>query len=522
MKKSFALLLVLMMIVAIIPAAMAEVDWTNPPGGYYLTPEDFPNTDLSEHYEIQMFSSSAATDNEEATLAEINRILEERGFNTSIRLIHVLSSGGANMYTLTLASGEVADVYFTAPWKYMWTEAAKGSWMVLEPEFIEKYMPTTWKTQKPQSWKEATYNGDIIAVPGNNSGTNPKIVAVRKDLMTKYGFETLNGWEDFKSFLLTIAEKETPESGIFAYNACYRTDTDQMWRMYTQKDNLFPLYNEQWLFECQGEDVLPEYSDVKLFYTTDFYRDFCRQMVELRKAGVWSQSALANTVDPTDAFMNGTSAADVYNYTVYFHAQTAAENIPGSEYAFYDLFPDSFCIAECYANNNLAIPYSSGNPERAAMIIDLLKNDFQIGHTVRNGIEGIDWVDNGDGTYSTFESQANAHLGSIGWALQVDWGYDGKPGTESEVLLNERARADRENRLTSNPCVTFVFDTEPVKAELAACQSLMQEYTPALNLGFADDVDAYLDELLEKLDASGLQKINAEMEKQYNEWKATR
>ena len=223
MKKTLALLLILIMLTGLVPIAYA-VDWTNPPAGYYLTPADFPNTDLSKHYEVQMFSSNAATDKEEQTMAELNRILEERGFNTSVRLIHVLAnSNGANLYTMTLASGEVADVYFTAAWKYMWTEAAKGSWMELEPEFIEKYMPTTWKTQAPESWSEVTYNGDIIAVPGNYAPTNPKMVCVRKDLMEKYGYESLNGWEEFKDFLLTIAEKETPESGIFAYNGAYRS-----------------------------------------------------------------------------------------------------------------------------------------------------------------------------------------------------------------------------------------------------------------------------------------------------------
>lgn len=520
MKRSFALLLILMLI-AVIPIASAEVDWKNPPAGYYLTPADYPDTDLSKPYEIQMFSSSGALDNEEATLAEINRVLEERGFNTSIRLIHVNSSAGANLYTMTLASGEPADVYFTAPWQYMWTEAAKESWMVLEPEFIEKYMPMTWKTQKPESWSETTYNGQIIAVPGNYAPTNPKIAGVRKDLMTKYGFETLNSWDEFKRFLLTIAEKETPESGIFAYNACYRATPDEMWRMYLQQKNLYPLYNEQWLFECKGSDVLPEYSDVKLFYETDFYREYCREMVELRKAGVWSQSALANTVDANTAYQNGTSATCVHNYTVYSYSQTAEENNPGTEYEIVDLFPDAFCIAECYSNNDLAIPYSCEEPERAAMIIDLLKNDFQIRSLARFGIEGIDWVDNGDQTYTTTESHSKAHLGSIGWALQVDWNYDSKPATAYEQRMNAHSKADQ-SRLVPNPCVSFVFDTEPVKAQLAACQSLLQEYTPVLNLGFSDDVDAYLDELITKLYASGLQEINDEMGRQYNAWKASR
>ena len=520
MKKTFALFLALAMLLAMIPAAQAEVDWKNPPAAYYLTPEDFPNTDLSQHYEIQMFSSNAASEKEDETMAELNRILEERGFNTSVRLIHVLVTGASNMYAMTLSSGEVADVYFTAPWREMWTQAAKESWMVLEPEWIEKYMPITWKTQHPESWSETTYKGDIIAVPGNYCVSNQKFVVVRQDLMEKYGFETLENWEDYKKFLLTIAEKETPESGIFGYNTCYSNASQEMWKMYWQQFNWYPIYNEQWFFPCKGGDVLPDFKeDVKLFYETDEFRDYAHQMVELRKAGVWSQSALASDVSASTNLEQGISASSVHNATLYYNAKKAAENNPGTTYGFYEIFPDAFFIPECYANNNLAIPYSSANPERAAMLIDLMKNDFQIGNLCRLGVEGIDWVDNGDNTYTTLGTSAD--LGSIGWALKVDWDYTEKPTGEFESLRKEYL--DRSyKKLVNNPCVSFVFDTEPVKAELAAVQALLQEYTPVLMLGFRDDVDECIDELMKKCYDSGLQKLYDEMEKQYEEWKATR
>ena len=77
-------------------------------------------------------------------------------------------------------------------------------------------------------------------------------------------------------------------------------------------------------------------------------------------------------------------------------------------------------------------------------------------------------------------------------------------------------------RLVSNPCTTFVFDETPVKAEMAAVNSVKSEYFGPLTLGLVDDVDATIAEMTKKLEASGLQAIYDEFYRQYNEWLKTR
>lgn len=518
--KRFLSLVLAMILVLSVSAASAEVDWKNPPCGMYLTPADFPNTDLSQPYEIQMFSSSTAIPKQDATLAEVNRELLERGFNTTIRIINVPKTSSSDLYTMTLASGETADVYFTAPWKAMWTEAAKGSWMTLEPEWLEKYMPITWKTQAPGSWAETTLKGEIIAVPGNSMKSNAKEVAVRQDLMEKYGFEKLTCWDDWKKFAMTIAEKETAQSGIYAYNTS--ATNLEIWRMYLQQDNLYPLYSELFYYPCQGGDVLPEFSDVKMYMETDLFRQFCREMVELRKAGVWSQSAISSDSVNQDCFANLTSATVMHNSSVYNYIERALTTDPTIKCEVYDLFPDAFCIPEAYSNNCLAIPYSSGNPERAAMIIDLMKNDFFFNTTFQFGIEGVDWVDNGDQTYTLYESsQSEAYLGSLAWALKYDWDYKEKP--HSEIAAQKLEMTEWQNtRLVANPTVAFIFDDSPIKNYVATLNSIVEEVRPSLVLGMVDDVDAYLDGVIKRMYDSGLQNVYDELERQYNEWKATR
>lgn len=520
MKKMLSMLLCAVLLLGMGTAARSEVDFKNPPSGYYLTPADYPNTDLSKPYEIQMYTTSTATKDEQLVLNELNRILEERGFNTSVNYIHIVSNSTANMYSLTLSSGEVADIYFTAPWNYMWTEAAKGSWTVLDPTWIETYMPTTAKTQKSESWSETTINGEIIAIPGNAMNSNAKYPIVRQDLMEKYGFDTLTSWEDYMNFALTIAQKETPASGIFALNAS--ANNIEVWRTYIQQKNMYPLYNDMFFYECKGADVLPAFEDVKLYYETDLFRAFCHDMKTLRDAGAWSQTALTNTTAAYDSFANLTGASFFWNGSVFTYGERAEKADPTVRTQAYDLFPEAFCIPEAYSNNNLTIPVASANPERAAMVIDLLKNDFQIGMLFRNGIQGVHWTDNGDMTFSKTERSADSNMGSISWALKTDWTYKEKEVTD--IALRSRAMYDvQDQRIVPNPTVTFIFDDSRVKNHVAAVAAVANECRPVLELGMADgDVDAYLDEFISRMYDSGLGTIYDELGKQYNQWKATR
>ena len=517
MRKLMALILVCSMALCVLPA-VAEVDFANPPAGAYITPDMYPNTDLSEFYDVQMFTTTTKSDDEDKVIEEINKVLKDRGFNTSITLNHIVTSNTANMYSLTLASGEVADIFFTAPWSYMWPEAAKGSWKVLneEADWIEKYMPVTFKTQDPVSWKETSINGTIIAVPGNYMVSNAKYPIVRKDLMDKYGVEKISSWKDWMDFMLTIAEKETPASGIFGMNSS--ADNLEPWRCYIQQGNKYPIYNDMFFYTCQGSDKLPEFSEIQLYYETDLYRAFCHDMKTLADAGVWSKTALTNTVAIADSFANLTSASYFHNGTVFTYAERAEKN-EGVKCEAYDLFPDAFCIPEAYSNNNLAIPESSANPERAAMIIDLMKNDFQIYSLVQYGIHGYHWNDNGDNTYTFTPERAKYNFGTISWALKVNWNYFPKSVTTIEV--RRQAMYDEQNtRIVANPTVTFIFDDTNVKSEVAAVRAVADECRPQLNLGLAQDVDAYLDQFIKRMYDSGLQKIYDELNTQYTAWKA--
>ena len=202
MKKLIALLVVCCMMLSV-TAAFAELEMG---ATIVATPDLYQNTDLSKDYTVNMYLIGDKPNDWDTVKALVDAKLEP--FNTKLEVTFMSWSDYTTLYPLVLAGGEQVDLIFTAPWCFMYSEAAKGSFYTLSDEFIDTYMPLTSQYQAETSWAETTMGGEIVAIPSNRAQPMGKIVAVRQDLMDKYGIDPLENWDDFMTFLLTIAEKE--------------------------------------------------------------------------------------------------------------------------------------------------------------------------------------------------------------------------------------------------------------------------------------------------------------------------
>ncbi len=382
MKKILALLVACCLLMTA-SAALAELDLG---ASISATPDLYSNTDLTKDYTVNMYLIGDTPSDWDQVKALIDEKLAP--FNTKLEITFMSWSDYTTLYPLVLAGGEQVDLIFTAPWCFMYSEAAKGSFYPLSQDFIDTYMPLTSQYQAKASWAETTIGGEIVAVPSNRAQPMGKIVAVRQDLMDKYGIAPLTSWDEFMTFLLTIAEKETPESGIYAMAAA--TDNAEMWDVYREQYNSFLALDSNYLgllFEYDG--ALPAKEDIKLIYEFDWYRDFAKDMKTLADAGAWSRSALTNTVTDDDAFEAGQGAAIAWNLSVMNYVRPLEAGNPDVACMLYDLTTANLVEAEAYSNNDMAIAAGSENPERAAMVLDILKYDTEINTALLLGFEGV-------------------------------------------------------------------------------------------------------------------------------------
>ena len=344
-----------------------------------------------------------------------------------------------------------------------------------------------------------------------------KIVAIRQDIAEKYGINELKNWEDYMNYMQTVAKNETPESGIYAEAAS--GDNNELWDVYRQQYDTFLALDSDYLdmiYEYNGS--IPSQDDIKIAYDTDYFRSYALDMKTLADAGCWSRSALNETVTDDDAFGALQGASIAWNGSVFTYMEQA-EQTEGVECMAYDLTTDHFVGCEAFSNNDMAIAAGSKNPERAAMVLDLIKFDTYLNRLLILGIEGEHYSLDDEGYYTELEKSADY----AAFAISASWAI--KNGDLNEAGVSEREKKITNawaERVENNPTITFVFDDTSVSSYTASVKMVLDNYVPMLELGLVDDVDATLDEMMQKCYDAGLQEVYDEFFRQYNEWAATR
>ena len=513
MKKLISLLLALCLALSICAAASDEIE----PGTVIKgTPEMYSGIDLSKAYTVKMYLVGDKPTDWDKVEAAINEYLQP--FNTAIATTF-LSWDYATMYSLSLTGNDV-DLIFTAPWAMMYTEAAKGSFFYLTDDFLAKAMPLTKQYQAPASWSETTMAGNVIAVSSNVAQPMGKMVAIRQDIADKLGVKTPTNWEEYKEFMFAVAEKETPETGIYAMASA--GDNNELWDVYREQFDTMLLLDADFLDFIYSYDgkTLPTKDDIKLVYETDWFKNYAYDMKAMADAGCWSRSALTNTITDDDAFANLQGASIAWNASVFNYMKQAEKN-EGVVCTACDIISDHFVGAEAYSNNDMAIAAGSQNPERAGMVLDLMKYDTYLNHLILLGIEGEHYKMVDDQGHYEVIAENTGNYPPLGVA--VSWAIKNGDVEQTGTPEREQAVADAwQARVMNNPTVSFVFNSDAISAYYAAVKAQLDAYVPMLELGLVDDVDATLNEMIQKCYDNGLQQVYDELFAQYEAWYATR
>ena len=198
----------------------------------------------------------------------------------------------------------------------------------------------------------------------------------------------------------------------------------------------------------------------------------------------------------------------------------SAEKNEGVRCMAYDLTKDTFVSAEAYSNNDMAIAAASRNPERAAMVLDLIKYDTYLNRLLLLGVEGVHYsINNATGEYTKLEKNGDYPPLSVSVSWAVKNGNLTESGTPERELVITDSWAER---VKSNPTVTFVFDDSEISEYVSAVNSVLGEYIGMLQLGLVDDVDKTIDEMLSRIYDAGMQEVYDEFYRQYEAWYQTR
>lgn len=150
------------------------------------------------------------------------------------------------------------------------------------------------------------------------------------------------------------------------------------------------------------------------------------------------------------------------------------------------------------------------------MMIELMNTDVELYNLMVFGIEGKHYKKAGDNRVELIPDAG--YYPNKAWSFGNQFNAYLQPGQDDDVWektieLNNSAKPSR--------ILGFIFDQEPVKAEIAQTMSVVDEFTPALWTGSVSP-DKYLQEFLEKLKVAGADKIIEEKQRQLDAWLKTK
>ena len=398
-----------------------------------------------------------------------------------------------------------------------------------------------------KEWRIQVFNGDILESVITNAELHADSIKLCQPLCTEsmltYGtceasyikFTVVSSVGQLKGKKLIVlfrfsseTETEYLQVGEFYVDSDELSD-DRKSRDITAYDKIQTIINSdivEWYSECGLPLNLKDFRDS--FFE---YFDLEQEDVELVNDDmVITETALPETISGLDvlqAICSGNGCLGRINNEGKFKyvflnepdTKNYGRNYKQGTLVYEDYEVKPITALRIYSNNDMAIAAGSADPARAAMVLDILKCDTYINHLWILGVEGEHYTVNDAGEYTETDKAGDfaAYAISASWAI--------KNGDLKEAGGDPRATEvtdSWEERVVSNPTVTFVFDDSNVADYKAAVGTVLKDYVPMLELGLVDDVDATIEKMIKECYDSGLQNVLDEFDAQYEAWKATR
>ena len=441
--------------------------------------------------------------------AEANKYLKDK-LNITLKLDAVDWGQWDNKLNLLIASGEKADIIFTAAWQRYAINVAKGAFLDLGP-LLDQYAPEI-RTELGEGFMNGSkIEGKNYGIPTNKELAATRGLLLRKDLVEKYKIDltTIKKWEDLTPIFKKIKENEPNVTPWYISNSNGNGILNQL----------------DW--DALGDDTAPGVirkvgTDTKVVEATETpeYLAAAKLIREWNKAGYINKDAATSTVFPRDQAKTG---------KVFAWADGLKPGKDGEEASYVgfpltqvDLTQPTISTGDA-AGAMLAISKSSKNVEQSMKLIGLLHSDKYLNNLINFGIEGVHYVkvagkENIIDIAPGVDAANQAYNPGANWELGNQF-LNYLRANEDPAKWNKFKEFNA--RGVKSPALGFSFNAEPVKTEIAATNNISKQYTPALTSGSVDP-EPKIKEMIAKLKAAGSEKVIAEKQKQFDAFLAAK
>ncbi|WP_308635322.1 ABC transporter substrate-binding protein [Paenibacillus silvisoli] len=429
----------------------------------------------------------------------VNKITQAK-INATIHMKPAAFGDYTQKMNVIVASGEESDIIWTSNWNFDYAQnVAKGAFIPLD-DLLAKYAPDVQKSMPSFVWDATKVGGKTYGLPDYQTVTNREGFKIVKSFADKYSLDTskIKKITDIEPFLAAVKKGE-PGKIPFAL--------DQR-GVFGGMLHTFGLEGIGGLGTVNFSDP----SKVTDMYETDAYKQYLNTMHDWYTKGYINEDA-ATVKNANDVIKTG-------NVVSVFHNVLSADAVANAKATLGDIVlaptTDFFASTGTIITTMQAISKTSKNPERAMMFLNLVNTDKELYNILAYGVQGKHYTLGADNTV-----QVNADAGyapNAAWVFGNTFNALLTPGKTADIV--GQVEKDNESAQAS-PLMGFIFDVQPVSAEIASVTAVVNQYGPPLNTGTVDPAKT-LPEFISQLKSAGIDKVIAEMQKQLDSWKAAK
>lgn len=462
------------------PSAPASLTW------YLVGPRQEPDTDKIE--------------------AEASKYMKEKlNLDYTIDLTVLGYGDPYNQKVNTmLAAGDPFDICFTAGWAAdIKTNSTSGYFKALD-DYLAKD-PTITDIVGSDFLNATKIGGHFYAVPCHKEMVHNWGYIVQQKYIEKYSLDptSITKMEDMEPFFDKILAGEpgiTPIASSEMENPYRFLD----WDVFGDNDAPGALYPNNNNTTVINQWIAPE--------TVTFYK----KMREYNQKGYLAKDA-ATAVNFNDLISSGKYAACEQSLKPGKDKEMKGST-GGIDWVQIDITKPVMSNNDISGGALLAIPAASKNPDQAFKFITLLYTDKFLNNLFVYGIENTHYKKVADNSVTLEGGESSGYAAGNGWRFGDQFlnyiidGLEAPDKWEQFKKFNESATA-------LNSC-GFAYDKTAVENEYAACKAVVQTYYKQLLAGAVADIDGTVNKMKNELTQSGVDKVIADMQKQYDAWRA--
>lgn len=432
---------------------------------------------------------------------EINKITLDK-INATVKLMPIDAAAWNQQINLLLAGSEPLDLVVSSAFFNYSYQVTKGQLIPLD-DLIDQYAPGIRDAVPPAILAGTKINGVTYGIPSVRDYAADYGYIARKDIIEKHNIDlqSVKTFEDLTPILALLKEKE-PDLYPIVQRSTGNSLVNEMTAGYIDGlgNGIGALYYD--------DDSTTLFNQ----YESEMYRKYAELARQWYLAGYLPADS-ATTQESNTSYMKANKAVGYFsNFKPGFENQEKVLN--GHELVAVRITEPTASSASS-TSFMMSIAKNSKYPDKAMQLMNLLYTDKDFVNLLDNGIEGVHYVQAGDGTIKLPDGVTEQTYLGTQWmmgnnALAYPW-----QGTDPDIWdqmkeFNESARYSK--------AVGFVFDTTNVKTEVASVQNVLDEYRPAIESGTVEP--SMIDEFNKKLKDAGLDRMIEEKQIQLDKWLA--